>query len=470
MREQSRNLCVMLTLALTLPAAMALCQSTWRQQEFVLGAFWDPPYDAKARIIDNDVARFRLAREANFNLLTGAQSEPAIDRTFEGMVWALKVAKNAGLKYLVTDRRFYPAYEKVFERADAERLAQDYRSLPADLRATLYGYALCDEPHYTNEHLRNVSDWKWFLERADPEKLVYVNLVASYAPSYNWGGFKGGREDGILDDNGKHSYEQYLSSYIDSLRPAVVSFDHYPFFKGGKMRRDYFYNLAIIRERAAGKPFWAYPMTVDHLTYADPDEAQLNFMYFCPVAYGAKGLVAFCFWAPNDEKDYRLSLIDRAGKPTVKYPIVQRLNLYIKRFLGPIVMNAQLPAVFHASRFPAGQQFINDTISVGTKLIRSSENKNLLLGVFKTKTVTYLLIVNKDLQPAKGSRIQLNGVFPSVALGPSVVRFSERTPLTFTSLKTKTSSVERTTSFAIPEMTGGEGIVVRLGVQQGGNR
>lgn len=454
--------CLISAAAPALQTTSVFSQSSWKQQEFVLGTFWDPPCDAQRRNLDRDAANFRLAKAAHFNLLTGAQLEPGIDRSFDGMVWALTVARAAGLRYMVTDRRFYPAYEQPFSTMTGDQVLRDYTHLPADLRSTMYGYTLCDEPHYTAAHLLKVSDWKWFLEAGDPDKLVYINLVASYAPSYNWGGFKGGHEDGVLDHGGKQNYERYLTSYVDSLRPAVVSFDHYPFFRNGNVRRDYFYNLAIIRAKASGRPFWAYPMTVDHLTYADPTEAQLNFMYFCPIAYGARGLVAFCFWAPSDEKEYRLSLIDRSGKPTVKYPIVSRLNLYVERFLGPIVMNTRHVAVYHASGFPGEQQFLDDTLKAETGVVASSENRRLLFGVFQTASTLYLMIVNKDLAPAMKSEITLRGMFASVSLGPRSVRFTATTPLTYTALKFRASSVNTRTTFQIPELAGGEGILVRM--------
>jgi hypothetical protein len=453
---------VLAALGCALPGAPAAGQSAWRQAEFVLGTYWDPPCNVNAGNLARDAAAFKLAKDAHFTLLTGAQIEPGIDRSYRGMIWALKVARAAGLKYMVTDNRFYPVYEKDFTRSAGEQVARDYKALPADLRSTLYGYALCDEPHFTTDHITRATGWKQYLESADQEKLVYVNLVACYAPSYNWGGFKGGRGDGVLDAQGKADYERYLDVYVDSLKPSVVSFDHYPFFKNGKVRRDYFYNLEVIRRKAGERPFWAYPMTVDHLEYADPTESQLNFMYFCPLAYGAKGLVAFCFWAPSDTKDYRLSLIDQTGKPTSKYPIVSRLNLYVGRLLGPMIMKSRHVGVYHASRFPMEQLFVQDTLRAAPDVPVMTGNRKLLFGLFRDGSTTYLLVVNKDLAKSETATVSLKGTFTSIGIAPRIKGFTAKTALTYTPLVVSNDGGGTRTSFRVPALDGGEGILIRV--------
>ena len=249
-------------LHLVLCPSIVSCQNRWRQSEFILGTFWDPPVHIEPRYLDSDLRGFRLARDAGFNLLTGTQIEPNIDRSFDGMKCALKLAWQTGLQYLVADERFYPAYGCIFDKSKAKELVDAYKKLPASLRSAMFGYNLCDEPYFEQDHFKSISQWKWLIETSDPSKLVYLNLASSYAPSYNWGGFRGGNEDRVLDANERDEYESYLSLYIDNLRPTVISFDHYPFFADGTIRRDYYYNLSVIRRKAGKRPFWAYPMTV----------------------------------------------------------------------------------------------------------------------------------------------------------------------------------------------------------------
>ncbi len=86
------------------------------------GDILDPPVHIDPRYLDSDLRGFRLARDAGFNLLTGTQIEPNIDRSFEGMKCALKLAGQTGLQYLVTDKRFYPAYGCIFDKSKAKEL------------------------------------------------------------------------------------------------------------------------------------------------------------------------------------------------------------------------------------------------------------------------------------------------------------------------------------------------------------
>jgi len=441
-------------------ASQAAGQTRWQQQEFILGTFYDPPFDVRSRDTVKDGANFRLAKDAGFNLLTGTQDQFRMDHSFEGMKYALSLANKAGLKYMVTDSRMYPVYDFPFQSSVAKTMVEQYKQLAVPLRKTMYAYNLCDEPHHSSEHLKRVTEWKRFFESNDPEKLVYLNLVASYAPNYSWGGFRG-KDDGVLDEQERVAYEAYLSSYIDSLRPAVVCFDHYPFFKSGKVRRDYFYNLAIIKKKAGKTPFWAVPMTVDHMAYADPTEAQMSFMYMCPVAYGAKGLIVFTFWELPD-REYRLAVVDNSGRPTAKYPILKRLNLWVSRVLGPLVMQLRHLAVIHASRFPDNQQYVEDTINSGSPLVVSLGNDKLMAGVFENSSSYYVLVVNKSLEPITSADLTLKIVVPKVAFAPRVGEIDDVKPIVYTETATRVDPVLKRSIVRIPVIAGGEGIVMRI--------
>jgi hypothetical protein len=438
-------------------------QSRWTQQEFILGIFWDPPLSPVQADAQRDSARFRIVRDAGFNLLTGMQREgEGIVRTSAGMRRAIDAAARNGLRYLVTDSRFFPAYEKEPDPSVAAQVAAEYRALPPALRKAMYGYNLGDEPHSTGDHKRRMAGWKRLLEQADSEKLVYMNLVGSYGPNYNFGGFRGGNGDLLLDAPEQAAYEEYLGEYIDSLNPAVASFDHYPFFSNGNVRRDYFYNLGVVRSRAKSRPLWAYPMTVDHMVYADPTEEQLRFMYFCPLAYGARGLVAFSFWGSSGDADYRSALVDVDGRPTRKFPIVKKLNTFISRFLGPVIMRVPHVAVYHASDFPDHQQMVGDTLTASSPFVAGLGDPLLLAGVFKSARAMYLLLVNKGLHPIRRVPFVLRGSIAKIAMGPRVSQFDETTVVRWTTLRGAVDRMRGLTTFIVPEMTGGEGILLRV--------
>lgn len=454
----ARVVCLCGMVALVLIGPHAVAQTGWKQTEYILGTFWDPPLNTREKPLSIDSSSFALAKAAYFNLLTGVQGETGIDRTFEGMKWALAVANRVGLKYLVGDNRVYEAYDNKFDRVKATTIVSQYKSLPMDLRRTMLGYLLCDEPHFRSQALKNVSDWKWFLESADPEHLAYFNLASSYAADYNWEGFSGGNKDGTLDQSEKRNYERYLSYYVDSLKPSVVSFDHYPFFKNGTIRKDYFYNLTIIKQKAGQRPFWTFPMATDHFSYTNPTEAHLNFMYFCPLAYGAKGLIVFTFWPPSYE-GFRSALVNTEGGKNEKYWIVRRLNMFVSKILGPVVMRVPNVEVLHVSDFPGSQQYITPASS---STVETMNDKRLLVGVFKSLTEFYLLVVNKDTETIFDCEIALRGRFSSVAFAPRVIGFDESTNISFNSMPTSYNSARNTSAFRIPELMGGEGRLIKV--------
>jgi hypothetical protein len=257
-------------------------------------------------------------------------------------------------------------------------------------------------------------------------------------------------------------YQAYLTYYVDSLRPQVVSYDHYPFFQDGTIRSDYFYNLSIIRAKAGKKPFWACPMTVGHFTYIDPQEAHLNFMYFCPIAYGSKGLLAFSYW-PLPYDGYRSSLFDQQGNKTQIYDIVRRLNLFISRILGPVVMRLPSVEVYNTSIFPPNQTGLDEFKSLMPSAIHSVTDPRILIGVFKDTKDFYLLVVNKDLVPHREIGVTLRSTARFVFLSPSVIGFGEESSSNYQKIMTTVQSSAKLSTFVIPELAGGEGRLVRVG-------
>jgi hypothetical protein len=446
---------------LTLIGAQGVAQNAWVQKDFILGTFFDPPVDIRARNVHSDSARFALAKEAHFNLLTGTQGEGGIDRSFEGMRHGLRIAQKVKMKYLVSDNRFFEAYNHSFQESEARSISDGYQRLPSDLRSVLYGYFLCDEPRFMLKHLERVKNWKSHFDQRDPAKLVYVNFVASYAADANWDGFAEGNRNDALDEPEREQYEQYLHTYNQNVNPAVISFDHYPFFANGKVRNDYFYNLQIIRDIASGKPFWAMPMTSGHLSYVDPTEAHIAFMYFCPLAYGAKGLIDFTFWPP-DERDYRNAPIDREGCRTDRFWIIRKLNLFVTKIVAPVIMGSTSAGVYHASRYPGNQVYLSDSTIGRVEGLASVGDARILVGAFHQTKAVYYLVVNKSLNPLSDVRISLKGKRTKVHLSPRYTSFTEQTSLEYRLGSAVYSPSARVTTVRIPELAGGEGRVVRV--------
>ena len=78
--------------------------------------------------------------------------------------------------------------------------------------------------------------------------------------------------------------------------------DHYQRFSPEADGRDgYCQNLEVMREQslAAGVPFWNFFNTMPYGSHTDPTEAQLRWQINASLAYGAKGVMYFCYWTPG---------------------------------------------------------------------------------------------------------------------------------------------------------------------------
>jgi hypothetical protein len=455
-------LLAMCPLLLAIGVEPAWSQQSWTQNEFILGVFFDPPFDPDGAQFQRDIAAFRGAKEAYVNLLSGTQGEGAINHHWPGMQYALRLAAAAGLRYLASDNRFYEAYEKDWSAEVGSAVVRDYRGLPDSSRSALYGYLMADEPRYRQEHQRRVREWVRFMQLRDPQKLAFVNLAPSYAVDANWGGFTAGDGDLVLDEAERHQYEEYLAMFVDSTSPAVLSFDSYPFFRDGNVRRDYFYNLEVIRALAGSRPFWACPLANDHATYADPTDAQLRFMYFAPLAYGARGLMIFSYASlPYD--GYRSAMLDRQGRQTHKYAAVRQLNLYVSRVAGPILMQTRCVGVYHASAFPREQQYLTVGIDSDAAVLSAISDPQVMVGVLESDTSRYLLVVNKALDSRSNIDISIRGETPEVLFAPRLEGFTSSSSTQFapvpTIVRTGTSP---SSTIRVDRMAGGEGRMIRI--------
>jgi hypothetical protein len=451
-------------------------ETTFFKSTFVLGTSFDP---AVTGDIGEDLKTFRLVKRAHFNLLTASVRPSGFIDTDE-MDYRLELAVRTGLKSFVGDTRFshrvlFCAFFgdncPGFDQTDALAITDHYKNLDPKRRRALVGYFISDEPcdrnycarptdaagnPYPADQIANAEkNWIEHFKVEDPSKLAYVNLYP-FIPFLN---------------TTRSAYEAYLDTYLSDPNKErnldTASFDHYPFncVAYGSFNEDctsptYFYNLDIIRKKAAGRPFWAYPLSVHQGDFRDPDENQLRFMAFSPIAYGAKGLIYFTYARPIDPT-YFEALIDDDGTPTPKYYMVQTINHYIEDVVGPVVMRARSLGAFHKSEQPTNESLSADQlITDATSLIRDVSDENILVGVFEEDRFRYGLVVNKSLTLIPDSVVALSGKYSRVAVAPSVVGY--RGGRGYQPVTTSYDPLTDTTTFVMPPLAGGEGRLFRV--------
>ncbi len=223
---------------------------------------------------------------------------------------ALDIAARHGLQMWIADRRLdqlCPLHPQWESRALAA--VADYGDHPA-----LGGYFLVDEPGA--EKFGDLALVVKRLREEDPTHLAYINLLPDFVPA---------------EDLGAESYREYVESFITTVRPQLLSYDHYPFKDDGD-RASFFANLATMRNLAEDYdlPFMLIVQAMPHGPYRDPTEAELAWQVFHALAYGARGISYFAYWTPVNVRDagqwrFHHGLIED-GKPTLHYLQAMRLN------------------------------------------------------------------------------------------------------------------------------------------------
>lgn len=280
--------------ALLSPARLAAETNRFIQDRFAIGLWVDPPLNTNAE------ARYAEMAAANFTFLIGifgASSTNAIARQLE-------LSEKYGLKAIVSMGGQTP-----------ERLPTNN---------ACWGYFLADEPGAgAFPSLRQSVE---AIRKARPGKLAYINLLPNYCPLH------------IL---GTTNYDEHVRRFVSEVNPDVLSMDHYPQFSPtADGREGYCQNLEVMRRHsvAANVPFWNFFNTMPYGPQTDPTEAQLRWQIFTSLAYGAKGVMYFCYWTPaGDEFPKGGAIITRDGRQTRHYAEAQRINGALKN-LGTTLM------------------------------------------------------------------------------------------------------------------------------------
>jgi hypothetical protein len=264
------------------------------QDRFVISFWVHPPMDKHIE------ERYREMVEAGFNVVLGGPTKP------KQIKRQLNLCKKYGLKAIVS----------VPER-NLNNLAANH---PA-----LWGYLWKDEPSaQVFDALSHDVDQ---VRQSRPNKLLFINLFPNYA----------GKE--VL---GTSTYDEYVSRFCDVVKPDVLCMDHYPRFRPGEKdgRNNYCKNLSVMRSESlrAGIPFWNFFNTMPYGPQTDPTAAQLRWQIYTSIAYGAKGVLYFCYYTPGGgEFPKGGAIIARDGSRTRHYEQAKRINTELAN-LGPTLL------------------------------------------------------------------------------------------------------------------------------------
>jgi hypothetical protein len=344
--------------------------------EFLISFWYGPP---KA---ETNLKRYQEIADCGFTAVLPPGGGGDVDNKA-----ILDLCKQTGMKAILADGRLLAKQPKAPDFAsNLDAVVADYAGHPA-----LAGYFLTDEPSAAAfTQLGAVSQ---YLRKKDPKRLPYINLFPNYATPQQLG---------------TRTYEEYLRQFINTVQPPLLSWDHYALLRDGpSLRPEYFANLEAVRKQAtaADLPFAQIILSVPHLGYRDPTEADLRWQVFTTLAYGAKGVLYFTYWtpfSPEEKKEgYHDAIINARGERTPKYDQVKRLNARV-RALAPTLLKLRPVAAYHTAAVPQGAEGLDPKGPISRAV-----GGELLLGWLKDDKNDYLFLVNRSLKKKSGAQITL---------------------------------------------------------------
>ena len=337
----------------------------WRQEKFFLSAWsppcaWDPP--------PLQPSHFDYYHQANFDLVLWVV--PTIEgvnmtRQFD-MQCLLNVGGLVGGDPYLRDPKADVAPDIAPLLPHLDPVIQQFQG-----DSTVTGYFITDEPHVNT--YANLGKVVAYLREKDPTRLSFINLYPGEANQ---------------PAHGADTYNEYIEQFLDTVKPEILSYDRYIFFKdhdGGS----YFSNLSTIRKWALRYdiPFCNIIQAIGtdccNLNWRTPTEAEHRWLVYSSLAYGAKGIIWF-HW------DGSWGVTGSPERDQIAASI-KKLNTEIKS-IGPEMLKLKSIRVYHTRGTGPS------VLPADDPLIRSvSPEADLVLGIFKNKkNQDYLLVMNKD--------------------------------------------------------------------------
>jgi hypothetical protein len=346
-------------------------------------AFWCGPPEPYIT-----VEQYRLIKEAGFTMVAPpCEGANTVERNRK----ILDTAKAVGLKVLLADSRM-PLDLKNSPDALArlKAIVSDYGR-----HSALYGYYITDEPGAGQ--FEGLAEVVKALRELDPKHSAYINLFPNYATS---------NRTTTPSQLQTDTYDQYLEKFVQTVKPEVLSYDHYHFLTNSD-RPGFLSNLAAAQRvaRDANIPFWNIVLSVQHGPYRALTENELRYEAMQTLAYGARGLVYFTYWLPPDDATYQWKhgIMNRDGTPGPLYEAVKKVNAEVQA-LGVWLYNTYNFRTFQTGNVPPeGRPQPSDVA------VRAVGEGDLSLGLFRDdKGMVYVLVTNRNYKEAVKTRMRLS--------------------------------------------------------------
>ncbi len=256
--------------------ALDICLAEdWWQENFIVGAHWGPPLHYKYDNLDSPLVRnLSLLKDGGFNFIVGQMNHhnnkatSFLNANKESLIVE---CHDSGFFFLVEPKDSITAPESTF------------------------GFNIKDEP--SPQDASKWLDTLRSLKQRYHDKLGFINLYPSY-----WSNF-----------NSYNDWIDYVDAYLGDATLQVACFDNYypnSEFSSypSSSSNNYFANLAYMKQLAGSRPLWAY-LRCSEIFVEEKDtawqDAYIRLGAFAPLAFGAKGIIYFCYDCKDRNKILR---------------------------------------------------------------------------------------------------------------------------------------------------------------------
>lgn len=376
--------------------------------------WYGPPREFTNQEVYNDV------KEAGF---TVAGPMECSGYSVEENMKFLDVCEANGLKACVFDKRMSHAINMYQSGEDGwavpiVEMIDDYKNHPA-----LSSYYVFDEPN--SSLFKMLGEIVALIKEHDPEHPGYINLFPNYATN---------------EQLGNESYYEHVKQYIEIVKPAFVSYDHYHFlhFAQNELpdgveetdndrenairhsaminvdRPGFFENLEIVRELCIeyNLPFMVIVLLIQHGPYRNVTESELRFEAFQAMAYGAKMLSFFTYWTviePGSWWNWQNGCISCEGEKLQHYYDVSKVNKDLHVY-GSYLENQDSIKVEHFNKngvsFTVGY-FTNGYVAVANRDFNKESYFKISDVIKEAKEICVFDVASGDFRSAENDAVMV---------------------------------------------------------------
>ena len=285
--------------------------------EFIIMAYSGPPPS------ELTYERFREIAEAGIEILVPGNGIYNKELNLKVMDLAEKV----GIRIIPFDLRlqsFSLTPDVSVDSSLIKMVVNDYKDSPA-----LAGYVIKDEPNAGMFiALKKISE---LFREYDSTHEPLINLLPSYGSPLQLG---------------FENYRDYIASFIDEVKPRLLSYDNYALRVGFTGYEAWYNDLTIVREetRRVKIPFMVFIQSEGiRGAFRVPNRDEILWQINSALAYGARGFGWFCYWTPKPDQSipkdkettpliesHYHAMIDSSGNKTSVYSFVSEANSYLK--------------------------------------------------------------------------------------------------------------------------------------------